>query len=131
MNKFDYYLHDCILQGWRNVGWAFTAWKDFITSNYRNYDCFLDYTESDKEQSVRWDFWDALEDDIIDYESMSYLRSLTVDLNSIHTDEEWEKWKIKTGVVPMTKEWVDRIDELVGDVDVDPNGTLDVMFDDD
>lgn len=131
MKKFDYYLHDCILQGWRNVGWAFRAWKDWITSNYHNYDCFLDYTQEDKAENVRWDFWDALEDDIIDYETMSYLQSVAQELDNIKTDEDWEEWKTENGVVPFSQALADRMTELVGGVEIDLNDTLNIMFEDD
>ncbi|AEC53044.1 hypothetical cyanophage protein [Synechococcus phage S-CRM01] len=119
MNKFDYYLHDCLIQGWKNVGWALAAWKDWMTSNYENYDCFPHYTQEDKEQAVRLDFWDSLEDDIIDYEALSYLRFVVQDLDKITTEEEWDDWKTRNGVVPMTQEWVDRITELVDGVTFD------------
>lgn len=120
MNLFDYYLNDCILQGWRNVGWAFTAWKDFITSNYRNYDYFETYTQEDKEWNVRFDFWDALEDDIIPKAELDHVRAI---IERIENGTE--------KVIPFTQAMVDRMTELVGDVDVDLNETLDVMFEDD
>lgn len=81
MNYFDYYLNDCILQGWRNVGWAFTAWSYWMRSDYSNYDCFLDYTQEDKEQSVRLDFWDALEDDILPKGLLEELREIVAGIN--------------------------------------------------
>lgn len=94
MNKLNYYLHDCILQGWRNVGWAITAWKDLVTSNYENYDYFLDYTIEDKEESIRLDFWDSLEDDILPYELLTYLEKLVqeIESGSVRTIS-WEECK--------------------------------------
>lgn len=107
MTKLDYYLHDCFLQGWKNVWWAVIAWKDLLTSNYENYDCFLDYSQEQKEEAITLDFWDALEDDILPYQLLVDLREIVkgIDDGTVRTFS-WEEYK----------EYIE---------------TLDVMFDDD
>lgn len=118
MNNFDYYLHDCILQGWRNVGWAFRAWSRFITSDYRDYNYYNNWTEEEKEENVRFDFWDGLEDDIIPKEELECLYTI---IKGIENGTE--------KVIPFTQEMFDELTKLVDGVEVDD--TLDVMFEDD
>lgn len=106
MNKLNYYLHDCILQGWRNVRWAMTAWKDLMTSNYENYDYFLGYSQEKKEESVRLDFWDSLEDDILSYEFLTYLEELV---------KELDKGTIRTYSLEECEEYLELIDAMSDD----------------
>lgn len=80
INPISYYINDCILRGWENVGYAFNAWSRVIRSDYSAYDVFDDteypYTQKEKEKETSLDFWDYLEDDIYDKEFLEYLLGL-------------------------------------------------------
>jgi hypothetical protein len=80
INPITYYVHDCILRGWRNVGYAFHAWSRVMRSDYSAYDIFDDnkfpYTPEEKVECTIKDFWGSLEDDIYPKEFLEYLLEL-------------------------------------------------------
>ncbi|QGT54370.1 hypothetical protein b3_0126 [Synechococcus phage B3] len=96
INPITYYIHDCILRGWRNVGYSFQAWSKLMTSNYSSYDIFDDtnypYTPEEKEKSTYHDFWDSMEDDIYPKEFIEYLLDLCEEVqNGTAQLIPWEK----------------------------------------
>lgn len=91
MSNFEYYLN-AFIQGWKNVGWAFRAWGRYITSNYRDYDYFDNWTQEEKEENVRFDFWDSLEDDIYPKYFLDHLSELVAEIdNGTMITVPWEQ----------------------------------------
>jgi hypothetical protein len=86
INPITYYVHDCILRGWGNVGYAFDAWSRVIRSDYSAYDVYdntkYPYTQEEKEKATSVDFWDYLEDDIYTKEFLEYLLGLVEEVEN-------------------------------------------------
>ena len=80
INPVSYYINHCLIQGWRNVGYAFDTWSRVIRSDYSGYDVFdntkYPYTQEEKVRSTYQDFWDCLEDDIYSKEFLEYILGL-------------------------------------------------------
>jgi hypothetical protein len=104
LSWFEYIWHSCILQGWYNCWYAFKNWGDLMGDNYQEYALLI--SDDPLEQCALY-FWDSLEDDIYPKEFLESLMQMADDV---------ETGKVET--VPFTKEMFDKLEDLVGDIEV-------------
>jgi hypothetical protein len=104
LSWFEYILFSCIQQGWVNCYYSFQNWKDLIFNEYQGY--ALLKTDDPLEQCILY-FWDSLSDDIYPKE---FLESLMQMSDDVRTGKE--------KLIPFTQDMFDKLDDLVGDVEV-------------
>jgi len=109
LSWFEYIWHSCIIQGWYNCWYAFKNWADLMGDNYQEYALLV--SDDPLEQCILY-FWDSLEDEIY---PKHFLDSLLQMVDDIETGKE--------KVYPID-EVMDRVKELVKDVEVDLNEKL-------
>ena len=105
LSRFDYIWNSCIRQGWYNCWYAYKNWADLMGNNYQDY--ALLKTDDPLEQCILY-FWDSLEDEIYPKEFLEHLLQLSDD---VRTGKE--------EVIPMDEVFMDRLTELVKDVELD------------
>jgi hypothetical protein len=109
LSWLEYIWYSCIIQGWHNCWYSFKNWGDLMGNNYENY--ALLKTDDPLEQCILY-FWDSLEDDICPKYFLDSLLQMSHD--------------IKTGkekVIPLDESFMDRIKNLVEDVELDDLNT--------
>lgn len=105
LSWFEYIWNSCIRQGWYNCWYSYKNWADLMGNNYDGY--ALLKTDDPLEQCILY-FWDSLEDEIYPKEFLEHLLQLSDD---VRTGKE--------EVIPMDEVFMDRLKELVKDVDLD------------
>jgi hypothetical protein len=105
LSWFEYIWNSCIRQGWYNCWYAYKNWADLMGNNYRGYALLKE--DDPLEQCILY-FWDSLEDDIYPKE---FLESLLQMVDDIDTGKE--------KLIPMDEVFMDRLKELVKDVELD------------
>lgn len=105
LSWFEYIWNSCIRQGWYNCWYAYKNWADLMGNNYQDY--ALLKTDDPLEQCILY-FWDSLEDEIYPKEFLEHLLQLSDD---VRTGKE--------EVIPMDEVFMDRLTELVKDVELD------------
>ena len=100
LNWWEYWIGHCWMTGWQSIRGSFRIWKDLMTGNYKDY--ALMWYDDPYEECVSW-FWGTLGDD--DTLPKEFLEGLLVQVAQID-------------------EVMDRVKELVKDVDVDLNEKL-------
>ena len=112
MTWIDYYINHCWFTGWRNIRGSFRIWRDLMGGNYKDYS--LMWYDDPYEECLSW-FWQCLgEDDTLSKEFLEHLQRMVDDIDS---------GKVKT--IPLILDTIDKLDDLVGDIEVDLNGRLD------
>ena len=104
LSWIEYIWFSCILQGWYNCWYAFKNWGDLMGDNYQEYALLV--SDDPLEQCALY-FWDSLEDDIYPKE---FLESLMQMSDDVRTGKE--------KLIPFTQDMFDKLDDLVGDVEV-------------
>lgn len=104
LSWIEYIWFSCILQGWYNCWYAFKNWGDLMGDNYQEYALLV--SDDPLEQCILY-FWDSLEDDIYPKE---FLESLMQMSDDVRTGKE--------KLIPFTQDMFDKLDDLVGDVEV-------------
>ena len=102
---FEYIWNSCLIQGWYNCWYAFKNWGDLMGNNYQDY--ALLKSDDPLEQCILY-FWDSLEDDIYPKE---FLESLLQMSNDVKTG------KVET--IPMDEDFMNRLKDLVDDIELD------------
>jgi len=115
MNWWEYWIGHCWMTGWQSMRMTFRIWADLMTSNYDGYALMK---EDDPEaECIEW-FWASLnEDDVYPKEFLEYLMQMVDD---IETGKE--------KLIPMDEDFMNRLKDLVKDVDLGDDyetGTLD------
>ena len=105
LSWLEYILFSCIQQGWMNCWYSYKNWSDLVFNNYQDY--ALLKTDDPLEQCILY-FWDSLEDEIYPKEFLEHLLQLSDD---VRTGKE--------EVIPMDDVFMDRLTELVKDVELD------------
>jgi hypothetical protein len=105
LSWFEYIWNSCIRQGWYNCWYAYKNWADLMGNNYQDY--ALLKTDDPLEQCILY-FWDSLEEEIYPKEFLEHLLQLSDD---VRTGKE--------EVIPMDEVFMDRLKELVKDVELD------------
>jgi len=105
LSWFEYIWNSCIRQGWYNCWYAYKNWADLMGNNYQGY--ALLKTDDPLEQCILY-FWDSLEEEIYPKEFLEHLLQLSDD---VRTGKE--------EVIPMDEVFMDRLKELVKDVELD------------
>ena len=88
-----------------NCWYAYKNWADLMGNNYDGYGLLPE--DDDLEQCILY-FWDSLEDEIYPKE---FLESLLQMADDVRTGKE--------EVIPMDENFMDRLKELVEDVELD------------
>jgi hypothetical protein len=106
MNWWQYWIGHCWMTGWQSMRMTFRIWADLMTSNFDGYALLK---EDDPEQEcIEW-FWGTLgEDEVYPKEFLEYLMQMVDD---IETGKE--------KVIPMDEDFMNRIKDLVEDVELD------------
>ena len=110
LSWIEYIWFSCILQGWYNCWYAFKNWGDLMGDNYQEYALLV--SDDPLEQCILY-FWDSLEDDIYPKE---FLESLMQMSDDVRTGKE--------KLIPFTQDMFDKLDDLVGDVEVNIDDNL-------
>jgi len=105
LSWIDYIWNSCLIQGWYNCWYAFKNWGDLMGNNYQEYALLV--SDDPLEQCILY-FWDSLEDEIY---PKHFLESLLQMSNDVKTGKE--------KVIPIDKDFFDRMKDLVGDIDLD------------
>lgn len=106
LNWFEYWIGHCWLTGWQSIRGAYRIWADLMTSNYKDYT--LLHSDDPFTECYEW-FWASLnEDDTYPRSFLEYLMQLAED---VRTGKE--------EVVPLDKDFFDRLKDLVKDVALD------------
>jgi hypothetical protein len=112
MTLIDYYINHCWFVGWQNIRGSFRIWCDLVTGNYKDYS--LMWYDDPYEECLSW-FWSQLgEDDTLPKHFLEHLQQMVDDI---------ETGKVKT--YPLTQDMIDKLDDLVGVIDVDLGERLD------
>ena len=106
LNWWEYYIGHCWMTGWQSIRSNFRIWSDLMGSNYASYKLLK---EDDPEaECLDW-FWGSLvEDDVYPKEFLEYLMQMSED---VRTGKE--------KVVPLDKDFFDRLKDLTDDVELD------------
>ena len=98
------YISTHLIPSWfQTVGGNFRIWRDLVTGNYIDYS--LMWYDDPYEECYNW-FWDSLNiDDTLPKHFLEHLRQMVDDI---------ESGRVET--IPFTKDMIDRMDALVGDV---------------
>jgi len=104
LSWFEYIWHSCIIQGWYNCWYSFKNWSDLMGDNYQEYALLV--SDDPLEQCILY-FWDSLEDEIY---PKHFLESLLQMVDDIETGKE--------KLIPMDEDFMNRLKDLVKDVDL-------------
>ena len=111
MNWWEYWIGHCWMTGWQTIRMSFRNWRDLMTGNYEGY--ALMFYDDPYEECYSC-FWSYLgDDDVLPKDFLEGLMQMAADM---------ESGKVKT--VPFTKDMFDKLDDLVGDIEVDLNEKL-------
>ena len=101
------YIFSYLIPSWfQTIGGNFRIWRDLVTGNYKDY--ALMWYDDPYEECYEW-FWGSLcYDDTLDKGFLEHIRKLADDVMS---------GKVET--VPLTQDMIDKLDDLVGDIEVD------------
>lgn len=103
LNWWEYWIGHAWMTGCQSIGGAFRIWCDLMCSNYENYGLLKD--DDPEQECIEW-FWGTLgEDEVYPKEFLETLMQMAADV---------ESGKVKT--YPMTKEMLEELDDLVGDM---------------
>jgi hypothetical protein len=106
MNWWEYWIGHCWMTGWQTIGMSFRNWRDLMTGNYEGY--ALMFYDDPYEECYSC-FWSYLgDDDVLPKDFLEGLMQMAADM---------ESGKVKT--VPFTQDMFDKLDDLVGDIEVD------------
>ena len=105
LSWFEYIWNSCIRQGWYNCWYSYKNWADLMGNNYEGYGLLPE--DDDLEHCILY-FWDSLEDEIYPKEFLEHLLQLSDD---VRTGKE--------EVIPMDEVFMDRLKDLVKDVELD------------
>ena len=105
LSWLEYYWNSCFIQGWYNYWFAFKNWADLMGNNYDGY--ALLPSDDPLEYCILY-FWDSLEDEIYPKHFLDSLLQMTYD---IETGKE--------KVYPMDEDFMNRLKDLVEDVELD------------
>ena len=106
MNWFEYYFGHCLQTGWREMWNNFKMWRDLISGNYENYALLA--KDDPYEECYNW-FWTSINlDETYPKEFLEYLHQLMDDIDSG-----------KEKLIPMDGEFMNRLQDLVKDVELD------------
>ena len=106
LNWFEYYFGHCLQTGWREMWNNFKMWRDLISGNYKDY--ALLPTDDPYEECYQW-FWTSINlDETYPKEFLEYLHQLMDDIDSG-----------KEKLIPMDEEFMNRLQDLVKDVELD------------
>jgi hypothetical protein len=105
LSWFEYIWNSCIRQGWYNCWYSYKNWADLMGNNYEGYGLLPE--DDDLEHCILY-FWDSLEDEIYPKEFLEHLLQLSDD---VRTGKE--------EVIPMDENFMERLKELVEDVELD------------
>jgi len=105
LNWIEYILFSCIQQGWMNCWYSFQNWADLMGNNYAEYALLKD--DDPLDLCILY-FWDSLEDDIY---PKKFLESLMQMADDVRTGKE--------KVIPMDEVFMNRLKDLVKDVELD------------
>ena len=98
------YISTHLIPSWfQTIGGNFRIWRDLVTGNYKDY--ALMWYDDPYEECYNW-FWSSLNiDDTYPKHFLEHLQQMVDDI---------ESGRVKT--IPFTKDMIDRMDDLVGDV---------------
>ena len=103
MNWLEYIFSYLIPSWFQTIGGNFRIWRDLMTGNYTDY--ALMWYDDPYEECYEW-FWGSLNiDDTLPKHFLEHLRQMVDDI---------ESGRVET--IPFTKDMIDRMDDLVGDV---------------
>ena len=106
INWWEYWIGHCWMTGWQSIRGAFRIWADLMSSNYKDY--ALLKNDDPEQECLEW-FWVTLgEDECYPKEFLEYLMQMVDD---IETGKE--------KVIPMDEDFIDRLKDLVKDVELD------------
>ena len=105
LNWWEYWIGHCWMTGWQSMSMTFRIWSDLMTSNYDGYALLKE--DDPKAECLDW-FWVSLnEDDVYPKEFLEHLMRIADD---VRTGKE--------EVIPLDKDFFDRIKNLISDVDL-------------
>lgn len=106
LNWWEYWIGHCWMTGWQSIRGAFRIWADLMSSNYKDYALLKD--DNPEQECLEW-FWVTLgEDEVYPKEFLEYLMQLVDD---IETGKE--------ELIPMDEDFMNRLKDLVKDVELD------------
>lgn len=109
LNWWEYWIGHCWMTGWQTIETNFHIWSDLMCSNYENYGIFKD--DDPEQECIDWFWISIIADDVYPKEFLEGLMQMADDVKT---------GKVKT--VPLTKDIIDKLDDLVGDmIDVNLN----------
>ena len=106
LNWIEYYFGHCFQTGWREMWNNFKMWRDLISGNYADYALLKD--DDPYEECYNW-FWTSINFD------ETYPKEFLEELMQMAEDVRTGKEK----VIPMDELYMERLKELVKDVELD------------
>jgi hypothetical protein len=96
MSHLNYLFEHCIPSGFHNIRYAFILWIKLLQGDYSDYQIYNKHYEKYNEQELfdmlRADFWDRLEDDVLDKDFFEYL--IRIKNDAISGKIETTPWNI-------------------------------------
>jgi hypothetical protein len=106
MTNLEYYITHVFPTGFQSIRGTFRIWADLMTGNYKDYT--LMWYDDPYEECYNW-FWSSLgEDEVL---PKSFLEHLIQMAEDVRTGKE--------KVVPLDKDFFDRLKDLTDDVELD------------
>jgi hypothetical protein len=85
ISYFEYIFTHCLPTGFSNFKLAISLWFKLLQGDYSDYQIYNSriskYSENELFEMLRYDFWDTLEDDVLDKEFLEYLIQLKEEVN--------------------------------------------------
>lgn len=106
LNWWEYWIGHCWMTGWQSIRGAFRIWADLMTSNYRDYALLKD--DDPEQECLEW-FWVTLGED--DTYPKEFLEDLMAMCDRVERGEE--------KLIPMDEDFMNRLKDLVEDVELD------------
>jgi broad specificity phosphatase PhoE len=106
LNWWEYWIGHCWMTGWQSIRGTFRIWGDLMTNNFKDYT--LLHTDDPFTECYEW-FWVSLGED--DTYPKFFLEDLMAMCDRIERGEE--------EVIPMDEDFINRLKELVKDVELD------------
>jgi hypothetical protein len=111
LNWWEYWIGHAWMTGWQSIGISFRIWCDLMCSNYEDYGLLKD--DDPEQECIEW-FWGSLgEDEVYPKEFLEHLMQLAED---VRTGKE--------KVIPMDELYMERLKDLVKDVELDDDFNL-------
>ena len=90
LSHLEYIFRHCIPRGCSNFKYAIITWYKLIRGDYSDYLIYCQYNQRDETQLfdiMRRDFWDLLEDDVLDKETYDLVmqRAYEVETGQVET----------------------------------------------